>query len=70
MINVMELKSKKTKDLPIRPTKKYASFTEKSEAALIKELFEKEETKKDENEEESPYYDGIVEVHKKRTNGL
>lgn len=44
------------------------TFTDKSEEQLRKELFESDV--KAEDDEESPYFEEVVEVHKKRPDQL
>nr|DAQ87841.1 MAG TPA: hypothetical protein [Caudoviricetes sp.]DAV54133.1 MAG TPA: hypothetical protein [Caudoviricetes sp.] len=70
MINetMAELRSKRKKEeLPQRPTDRLKSFTERSEEELIKSLL-KETDQSDEDIEESEYYEGTYEYHKKTNN--
>ena len=63
-----ELRSKKKKDELRKRVDRLPTFTEKTEEELRKELLA---STIDEETEESPYYyEGKVEVHKKRTEGL
>ena len=70
MINetMAELRSKRKKEeFPQRPTDRLKSFTERSEEELIKSLL-KETDQSDEDIEESEYYEGTYEYHKKTNN--
>jgi hypothetical protein len=62
-----ELRSKKKKDELRKRVDRLPTFTEKTEEELRKELLA---SIIDEETEESPYYEGKVEIHKKRTEGL
>lgn len=64
-----ELRSKKKKEEVQRPTERLKSFTERSEEELIKSLMDKIISNNEEDTEESEYYEGVKEYHKK-TNGL
>lgn len=63
----MALRSKKKQEEPKR-VERLPTFTEKTEEELARELFSKQELRED--EEESPYYESVEDVHKKRTSGL
>ena len=70
MINetMAELRSKRKKEeLPQRPTDRLKSFTERSEEELIKSLLKKTD-QSNEDIEESEYYEGTYEYHKKTNN--